>query len=53
MDRMPKCGRLAEGKLLCNNVLTCGGANQLKSSGKGRFDHLACINAPLRFSQVE
>ena len=34
-------------------VLTCGGANQLKSSGKGGFYHLARIDTPLCFAQVK
>jgi len=38
---------------LRNGVLTCGGTNQLKSSGKGRFDHLPRIDTPLCFAQVE
>lgn len=36
-----------------NSILTCGGTDQLKSSGEGRLDHLTCINAPLCFAQVE
>lgn len=36
-----------------NSILTCGGTDQLKSSGEGRLDHLARINAPFRFAQVE
>lgn len=36
-----------------NSILTCSSTDQLQSSGEGRLDHLAGINAPFRFAQVE
>jgi hypothetical protein len=35
------------------SALTCCGTNQMKPSSKGRFDHLASVNTPFRFAQVE
>jgi len=54
VPRLDKVGsELTEGKLSGNSTLTRGSANQLKSSGKGGFNHLARVNAPFCFAQVE
>ena len=52
---MPRCESLVdrEKAFSRNSILTCGGTDQFESSGEGRLDHLARINAPLCFAQVE
>jgi len=54
IDETPGCESLVEKKnVFMNSILTCGGTNQLESSGKGRLNHLARINTPFCFAQVE